>query len=79
MPIPHFITFKLKDPKKSLQDINPVYVQKALDGIAGKVRNTTLLVKVFNEKQRSSLRQNSSVRISYISRDICLSVHPREL
>jgi hypothetical protein len=39
MPASLFITFKLHDPKKSMRGINPFYVQKALDGIAGKVRN----------------------------------------
>jgi hypothetical protein len=39
MPAPRFITFKLQAPKKSTRGINPFYVQKALDGITGKVRN----------------------------------------
>jgi hypothetical protein len=41
MPAPCFMTFKLQDLKKCTHDINPFYVQKALDGIAGKVRNVT--------------------------------------
>jgi hypothetical protein len=41
MPAPCFIAFKLQDPKKSMCDINPFYIQKALDGIASKVRNVT--------------------------------------
>jgi hypothetical protein len=35
----HFLSFKLQDPKKSMHDINPFYVQKALGGIASKFRN----------------------------------------
>jgi hypothetical protein len=39
VPAPRFITFKLQDLKKSMREINPFYVQKGLDDIAGKVRN----------------------------------------
>jgi hypothetical protein len=52
-----FITLKLQDMCK----INPFYIQKALDGVASKVRNTTVLkngmlqVEVFNEKQAKFL------------------------
>jgi hypothetical protein len=61
MPAPSFITFKLQAPKKFMRDNNPFYVQKALDGIAGKGRNATrlknrtLLVDIFNEKQAEVL------------------------
>jgi hypothetical protein len=53
MPALHFKTFKLQD----MCEINPFDIQKALDGVASKVRNATqlknetLLVEVFNEKQ----------------------------
>jgi hypothetical protein len=83
MPAPHFITFKLQDPKKSTRGINPFYVQKALDGIAGKVRNATrlkngaLLVDVFNEKEQMfSLRLNSLILILFTSTGARLSIHP---
>jgi hypothetical protein len=51
----YFIMFILKNLKKSLCD-NTFYVQKALDSIVRKVRNTmqlkngTLLVEVFNKQ-----------------------------
>jgi hypothetical protein len=41
MPGLCFMTFKLQDLKKSMHDINPFYVQRSLDDIAGKVRNVT--------------------------------------
>jgi hypothetical protein len=34
MPAPLFITFKLQEPKKSMRDFKPFYVEKALDDIA---------------------------------------------
>jgi hypothetical protein len=61
MPAPRIITFKLKDTEKNMRNINPFYIQKALDGIAGKVKNAsrlkngTLLVEVQNDKQAEVL------------------------
>jgi hypothetical protein len=57
MLVPHFITFKLKITKKTVQNINPFYIQEALNSVACKVRNAsqlknrTFLVEVQSEKQ----------------------------
>jgi hypothetical protein len=61
MPAPLFITFRLKDTEKNMCNINPFYTHKALDGIAGKVKNAsrlkngTQLVEVQNDKQAELL------------------------
>jgi hypothetical protein len=41
MLAPCFVTFKLKETEMSLRCINPFHIQKALDAIAGKVKNAT--------------------------------------
>jgi hypothetical protein len=61
MLAPLFITFRLKDTEKNMRNINPLNIQKALDGIAGKVKNAsclkngTLPVEVQNDKQAEVL------------------------
>jgi hypothetical protein len=61
MPAPCFITFRLKDTEKMMRNVNPFYIQKALNGIVGKVKNAshlkngTLLVEVQNDKQAEVL------------------------
>jgi hypothetical protein len=56
-----FVTFRLKDSDKNMRQINPFYVQKALDSIAGKVKNAsrlkdgTALTEVHNDKQAELL------------------------
>jgi hypothetical protein len=55
MPVPRFITFILKDTEKTMRNINPFYIYKELDGIAGNIKNTsrlkngTLLLEVQND------------------------------
>jgi len=59
--VKRFVTFRLKDSDKNMRQINPFYVQKALDSIAGKVKNAsrlkngTLLIEVHNDKQAELL------------------------
>jgi hypothetical protein len=61
MPDPRFITFRLKDTETIMRNTNPFYIQKALDGIAPKVKNAsrlkkgTLFVEVQNDKQAEVL------------------------
>jgi hypothetical protein len=53
--------FRLKDTEENMRNINPFYIQKALDCIAGKVKNAyhmkngTLFVEVQNDKQAEVL------------------------
>jgi hypothetical protein len=57
MLVPRFIVLRLKDIGNNMISINPFCIQKALDGIAGKVKyksclkNSTLLEEVENDKQ----------------------------
>jgi len=52
MPATRFLTFKLRDPEMPVCDIIPFYIEKALDRVAGRIRdasrlqNGTLLIKV---------------------------------
>jgi hypothetical protein len=61
MPAPRLVTFRLKNSEKNMRQINPFYVQKALDSIAGKVKNAsrlkngTLLIEVHKDKQAELL------------------------
>jgi hypothetical protein len=43
MPVPHLLIFKLKDMGKATHEINPFSIQKALNTIAVKIKNTTRL------------------------------------
>jgi hypothetical protein len=70
MPVPHFVTFKLKDADKTMRQINQFYIQKAVDAIAGKVksgsrlRNGTLLIETQNNKQaKLLLKANLPVQV----------------
>jgi hypothetical protein len=60
MPAARFITFRLKDTEKNI-NINLFHIQKALDGVTGKVKNAsrlkngTLLVEVQNNRQAEVL------------------------
>jgi hypothetical protein len=60
MPAPRLKLLN-KDFKKSVTFIDPSYVQRTLDGVAGKGKNATLLktrtlfVEVFKDKQAESL------------------------
>jgi hypothetical protein len=51
----------LKDSDKTVKNVSPVYIQKALKSIAGKVtdashlKNMTLLVEAWNKKQAEVL------------------------
>jgi hypothetical protein len=53
MPAPHFITFWLKDTVKNARNINPFYIQKALNGIVGKMKRALRLKNgaLFSEVQ----------------------------
>jgi hypothetical protein len=44
------VIFILKDSDKNMRHINPFYVQKALDSIAGKVKNKSWLKNGHNDK-----------------------------
>jgi hypothetical protein len=61
MPVPHLLIFKLKDMGKATHQINPFYIQKALNTVAVKVKNTTglkngtLLVETWIDKQAELL------------------------
>jgi hypothetical protein len=56
--------FRLASTENTMQNINPFYIQKALDSIAGQVKNAsrlkegTPLVDVSNEKQANVLLKN---------------------
>jgi hypothetical protein len=52
MPAPRFLTFRLKDTERNMTNINPFYIQKALDGIAGKVKNASRLKNGTKHKRR---------------------------
>jgi hypothetical protein len=60
-PAARFVTFRLKDSDKTMKNIGPFYLQKALDSVAGKVtnasrlKNGTLDVEARNEKQAEVL------------------------
>jgi hypothetical protein len=43
-PAPRFVTFRLKDTAKTMKNIGPFYIQKALSSIAGKVTNVSRLM-----------------------------------
>jgi hypothetical protein len=53
----YFITLRMKDTGKNVRNINPFYIQKALDSIAQNVKdashlkNGRLLVEVQNDRQ----------------------------
>jgi hypothetical protein len=72
IPALRVITFKLQDPKKSMLDITPLYVQISLDGHAEKVRNATrlkngtLLLEVFKEKQAEAVRKVNLLRFHLV-------------
>jgi hypothetical protein len=65
IPAPHFITFRLKGTKKTMWNIIPLYIHKALNGIAWKVNNAfrlkngMLFLEVHNEKQAEVLLKAS--------------------
>lgn len=52
MPATRFITFNLREPEMPVYDIIPFYIEKALDRVAWRIRDTsrlqngTLLIKV---------------------------------
>jgi hypothetical protein len=57
MPASRVVTFEFENTDKIMRHINPFFIQKVLDAIAGKVknasrlRNETLLIETQNEKQ----------------------------
>jgi len=57
---PQFLTMQLVGTEKTFRKLNMLYVQRNLDSLARKIRNAsclrngTLLVEVFNEKQLDS-------------------------
>jgi hypothetical protein len=60
LPASRFVTFRLKDSDRTVKNIGPFYIQKALDSMAGRVtsgsrlKNGTLLVEARNENLRFS-------------------------
>jgi hypothetical protein len=54
---PRFATFRQNDTEKTTKNINPFYIQKAQDGIAGKAKNAShfkngiFLVEMINKKK----------------------------
>jgi hypothetical protein len=60
-PLPHFFCIQLNSKEETMKNISPFYIQKALDNIAGKVRNASclrngsLLVKTLNKRQSKLL------------------------
>jgi hypothetical protein len=55
MPAPDFLSFILKGTNKIMRNIYSFYIQKTLDGIVLRLKNGTLLVEVFTEKQAKML------------------------
>ncbi|KAJ4425685.1 hypothetical protein ANN_27881 [Periplaneta americana] len=61
VPPPKFISITLDGTEKTMKDISPFYVRRALDGLVGKVRNATrlrngsLLVETASAKQSETL------------------------
>jgi hypothetical protein len=53
IPASRFVTFKLKDTDKTMRQINPFHIQKALDAITGKVESVK---NVMNEKRHATDR-----------------------
>jgi hypothetical protein len=57
MPLPRFLYIQLSSKDKTMKNISPFYVQRALDNIAINVRNTSclrngsLLVETLNKRQ----------------------------
>jgi hypothetical protein len=60
LPTSRFVTFHLKDTDKTMRNISPFCIQKALDSISGKVNdasrleNGTVLVEARNDKRKFS-------------------------
>jgi hypothetical protein len=61
MPLPRFLCTQLSSKENTMKNISPFYIQRALDDLAGKVRNAsrlrngTLLVETLNERQSEFL------------------------
>jgi hypothetical protein len=57
---PRFVTFGLKDPDETMKSVSPFYIQRALDSIAGKVSNASLL-KMCHSLWRHGMKKQAEV------------------
>jgi hypothetical protein len=69
MLAPHYTTSRFSSTRKTMWQISPFFIQKALDAIAGKVKNAfqfmngTLLVQVFRDEQAETVLKSEFLKL----------------
>jgi hypothetical protein len=58
LPAPRFVTFRLKDTDKTMRNVSPFFIQKALDGIAGSDQPLTFGTRMGHSSWRRGMKNN---------------------